>query len=177
MSNDNLVWHKVLDDKTLLQNERVMTVTAGHKEVCLTHFEGEFSALNNKCPHQGGPLGEGSIEKGLLRCPWHGWDYHPCTGIAPGFDDGAEKYALKVEGNEIYVGLPAEKPHVTTITDIMAETLINWGLDTVFGMVGHSNLGLADALRRQEEKGNIQYIAIRHEGQGAQEDQDQEWKL
>ncbi len=167
MSNDNLVWHKVLDDKTLLQNERVMTVTAGHKEVCLTHFEGEFSALNNKCPHQGGPLGEGSIEKGLLRCPWHGWDYHPCTGIAPGFDDGAEKYALKVEGNEIYVGLPAEKPHVTTITDIMAETLINWGLDTVFGMVGHSNLGLADALRRQEEKGNIQYIAIRHEGAAA----------
>ncbi len=164
MSNDNIVWYKVLEDKTLLQEGRVMTVTAGHKEVCLTHFEGEFNALDNRCPHQGGPLGEGSIEKGLLRCPWHGWDYHPCTGKAPGFDDGVDKYELKVEGNEIFVGLPKEKPHKTTVSDIMVETLINWGLDTVFGMVGHSNLGFADAMRRQEEKGNLQYIAIRHEG-------------
>jgi thiamine pyrophosphate-dependent acetolactate synthase large subunit-like protein/nitrite reductase/ring-hydroxylating ferredoxin subunit len=164
MSNDNIVWYKVLEDKTLLQEGRVMTVTAGHKEICLTHFEGEFNALDNRCPHQGGPLGEGSIEKGLLRCPWHGWDYHPCTGKAPGFDDGVDKYKLKVEGNEIFVGLPEEKPHKTTVSDIMVETLINWGLDTVFGMVGHSNLGFADAMRRQEEKGNLQYIAIRHEG-------------
>jgi thiamine pyrophosphate-dependent acetolactate synthase large subunit-like protein/nitrite reductase/ring-hydroxylating ferredoxin subunit len=164
MNNDNIVWYKVLEDKTLLQEGRVMTVTAGHKEVCLTHFEGEFNALDNRCPHQGGPLGEGSIEKGLLRCPWHGWDYHPCTGFAPGYDDGVDKYELKEEGNEIFVGLPEEKPHETTVSDVMAETLVNWGLDTVFGMVGHSNLGLADALRRQEEKGNIQFIGIRHEG-------------
>lgn len=167
MSNDNIVWYKVLEDKTLLQDGRVMTVTAGHKEVCLTHFEGEFTALDNRCPHQGGPLGEGSIEKGLLRCPWHGWDYHPCTGFAPGYDDGVEKYQLKEEGNEIFVGLPEEKPHEITVSDVMAETLVNWGLDTVFGMVGHSNLGLADALRRQEEKGTIQFIGIRHEGAAA----------
>ncbi|MDF1558044.1 MAG: rubredoxin, partial [ANME-2 cluster archaeon] len=32
-----------------------------------------------------------------------------------------------------------------TVSDVMVETMINWGLDTVFGMVGHSNLGLADA--------------------------------
>ncbi len=40
-------------------------------------------------------------------------------------------------------------------------------MDTVFGMVGHSNLGLADALRRQELKGNLKYYGIRHEGAGA----------
>jgi hypothetical protein len=34
-------------------------------------------ALENRCPHQGGPLGEGSIENGWLRCPWHGYDYDP----------------------------------------------------------------------------------------------------
>ena len=31
-------------------------------------------------------------------------------------------------------------------------------------MVGHSNLGLADALRRQEVAGNLKFIGIRHEG-------------
>lgn len=159
-----IVWHKVLDNKNELQEGRVMTVTAGHTGICLTHFEGKFSALDNRCPHQGGPLGEGSIENGLLRCPWHGWDYHPCTGIAPGYDDGVETFPIKIEGDQIYVGLEEELPHQTTVSDIMAETMVNWGVNRVFGMVGHSNLGLADALRRQEQKGNLKFIGIRHEG-------------
>lgn len=96
MANRKMKWIKVLDDTKTLQEGRVMTVNAGHKQICLTHYDGKFSALDNKCPHQGGPLGEGSIENGLLRCPWHGWDYHPCSGLAPGFDDGVETYDLKV---------------------------------------------------------------------------------
>lgn len=160
-----LIWHKVLENKNELPEGRVMTVTAGHKGICLTHFEGQYSALNNRCPHQGGPLGEGSIENGMLRCPWHGWDYHPCTGNSPGgFDDGVDAYELKVEGDTIYVGLESEDPHETTISDIMAETMVNWGVNRVFGMVGHSNLGFADAMRRQEEKGNLKFFGIRHEG-------------
>ena len=42
--------------------------------------------------------------------------------------------------------------------------MVNWGVKQVFGMVGHSNLGLADALRIQEEAGNLSYYGIRHEG-------------
>lgn len=52
----------------------------------------------------------------------------------------------------------------STVSEIMIETMINWGVDTVFGIVGHSNLGLADAIRKQEEKGNLKYIGVRHEG-------------
>ncbi|MCI4666695.1 MAG: thiamine pyrophosphate-dependent enzyme [Bacteroidia bacterium] len=159
-----IVWHLVLENKNELAEGRVMTVNAGHKSICLTHFEGKYAALDNKCPHQGGPLGEGSIENGLLRCPWHGWDYHPCTGKAPGYDDGVETYELKVEGNEIFVGLEAEPPHETTISDLMVDTMVNWGVDTVFGMVGHSNLGFADAMRRKAEEGKLNYYGIRHEG-------------
>ena len=42
--------------------------------------------------------------------------------------------------------------------------MVNWGVDTVFGMVGHSNLAVADAMMRQEQKGKLQYFGIRHEG-------------
>ena len=157
-------WYKVLDQKSELPEGRVMTVTAGHKGVCLTHFEGKYYALENKCPHQGGPLGEGSIEKGMLRCPWHGWDFHPCGGSAEGFDDGLPVFDLKIEGDAIFVGLEETPPHVATISDLMVETMVNWGVNSVFGMVGHSNLGMADALRRQEEKGNLKFIGVRHEG-------------
>ncbi|MFK5856273.1 MAG: thiamine pyrophosphate-binding protein, partial [Bacteroidota bacterium] len=162
-----LVWHKVLENKDELHEGRIMTVTAGKKQIALSHFEGVFCALDNSCPHQGGPLGEGSIENGILRCPWHGWDYHPCTGKAPGFDDGVEPYEVKEENGIIYVGVMEEQPHKPTISDVMMETMVNWGVDTVFGMVGHSNLGVADAMRRLEEKGKLQFFGIRHEGAAA----------
>ena len=64
-------WYKVLEPDELGEG-RVKPVTCAHTTLCLTRFEGRIAALSNKCPHQGGPLGEGSIEKGMLRCPWHG---------------------------------------------------------------------------------------------------------
>tara|TARA_R110001632_G_scaffold34766_1_gene88134 strand:- start:8683 stop:10635 length:1953 start_codon:yes stop_codon:yes gene_type:complete len=168
MSNKNLVWHKVLDSRKELPEGRVKTVTANHKGICLTHYKGKFSALDNRCPHQGGPLGEGSIENGMLRCPWHGWDYDPCTGNSPGgFDDGVETFEVKEENDAIYVGVEEEVQHEATVSDIMVETMVNWGVNKVFGMVGHSNLGFADAMRRQEEKGTLNFYGIRHEGAAA----------
>ena len=45
----NIVWHKILEDKDQLKEGRVMTVTAGHKDLCLSHFEGKYTAMDNKC--------------------------------------------------------------------------------------------------------------------------------
>jgi len=100
----------------------------------------------------------------LLRCPWHGWDFNPCGGDSDGFEDGLKTYELKVEDNAIYVGIEEEPPHENTVTDVMAETMVNWGVNRVFGMVGHSNLGLADAFRRLEENDKLKFIGVRHEG-------------
>lgn len=163
---DSLVWFKVLEADEL-PDGRVKPVTCAHKTVCVTRVGDRYGALDNKCPHQGGPLGEGSIENGLLRCPWHGWDYDPLTGKAPGFDDGVETYPIEIRADGVYVGLTPEQPHETTISDVMAETMTNWGVKAVFGMVGHSNLGMADALRIQEEQGRLRFFGIRHEGAAA----------
>ena len=166
----DLVWHKVaeLDE---LPDGRVMSAKAGHRAIALSHFDGQYAAMDNKCPHQGGPLGEGSIEKGVdgkcwIRCPWHGWDFDPLTGKPPGGheDTGQETYAVEVRDDGVYIGLEAEPEHERTVTDVMAETMVNWGVTSVFGMVGHSNLGLADAVRRQTAEGNMTYYGIRHEG-------------
>ncbi len=161
-----LEWHRVLATDELPEG-RVTTVSAGAKSIALVHHDGRFSALDNHCPHQGGPLGEGSIENGKLRCPWHGFDYCPLTGQSPGFDDEATTYELEVRDGEIFVGIEAAAPHVETVTDVMARTLVNWGVRHVFGMVGHSNLGLADAIRRRERDGEMEFIGIRHEGAAA----------
>jgi thiamine pyrophosphate-dependent acetolactate synthase large subunit-like protein/nitrite reductase/ring-hydroxylating ferredoxin subunit len=160
-------WHKVaeVDD---LPDGRVTTVQAGHRSVCLTHCGDSFGALENRCPHQGGPLGEGSIEKGWLRCPWHGYDYDPVTGQPPpGFTDAPTAFPVEIRTDGIYVEVPDEPEHVRTVSDVMVETMVNAGVTHVFGMVGHSNLGFADAMRRQEEAGNLTFIGIRHEGAAA----------
>ena len=49
----------------------------------------------------------------------------------------------------------------------MVETMVNWGVTHVFGMVGHSNLGFADAMRVAEQRGDLSFIGIRHEGAAA----------
>jgi thiamine pyrophosphate-dependent acetolactate synthase large subunit-like protein/nitrite reductase/ring-hydroxylating ferredoxin subunit len=160
-------WIKVADLDELPEG-RVKTVVAGTRSLCLTHCGDRYGALDNRCPHQGGPLGEGSIEKGLLRCPWHGYDYDPLTGEPPGgFSDHPEPFAVDVRADGVYVEVPAPAPHRRTVSDVMVETMVQWGVTHVFGMVGHSNLGFADAMRRQERLGNLSFVGIRHEGAAA----------
>ena len=54
-----------------------------------------------------------------------------------------------------------------TSSDVIAETLSECGLKWIFGMVGHSNLAMADAIRKSSEQGKINFLTTRHEGAGA----------
>ncbi len=166
-------WYKVAEPDELAP-DRVKTVTAGVKSICLSHFKGQYAAMDNHCPHQGGPLGEGAIERGVddqcwIRCPWHGWDFDPLTGKPPGGHDdaGQQLYPVEVRDDGIYVGVEPEETAAPTVSDIMARTMTNWGVRYVFGIVGHSNLGLAEALRLEEQAGRLNFIGVRHEGAAA----------
>lgn len=61
-------WHRLIGVDEL-DVGRVTTVTVERESLCVTRTEAGFGCLANACPHQGGPLGEGSIEGGWLRCP------------------------------------------------------------------------------------------------------------
>ncbi|MBX2797053.1 MAG: Rieske 2Fe-2S domain-containing protein [Myxococcales bacterium] len=167
MAERDLEWVKVLETGELTEG-RVKPVTCHRATVCMTHYQGRFAALDNRCPHQGGPLGEGSIENGWLRCPWHGWDFHPTSGDSPGgHDDGVDSWPVQVREDGVYVGFEVPDAHAATVSDVMARTFTEWGIRWVFGMVGHSNLGLADGLRRQTMVNRLRYVGIRHEGAAA----------
>ncbi len=157
-------WHQIpLPD---IAPGNVTTVVIADRALALTRTAAGWSAFDNRCPHQGGPLGDGEIEpdNGYLLCPWHGYEYDPVTGEPPpGFTDSATKYPTELRDDGLFVELPDNEDR-TSISDQMVDTMVEWGVDTVFGMVGHSNLGFADALRKAEEKGKLRYIGIRHEG-------------
>ncbi|HEX9856142.1 MAG TPA: thiamine pyrophosphate-binding protein [Acidimicrobiia bacterium] len=158
-------WHRI--DPGDLAVGGVTTVVAAQRALAITRTAAGYAALDNRCPHQGGPLGEGHIEDGCLICPWHGYEYDPVTGAPPpGYDDAATAFPLEERDDGLYVELPV--PHRTvTLMDQMVDVMTEWGVDTVFGMVGHSNLGLADAFRIAEKDGRLTYFGIRHEGAGA----------
>ena len=85
----------------------VKTVVAGGGGVCLARIERGLGALDDRCPHQGGPLGEGTTEGGWLICPWHGYEYDPLTGEPPaGYDDAATPFPISETDGAVLVGLP-----------------------------------------------------------------------
>jgi thiamine pyrophosphate-dependent acetolactate synthase large subunit-like protein/nitrite reductase/ring-hydroxylating ferredoxin subunit len=157
-------WHHV-DHTDVPDDGRVNSLVVDGRAVALARCRGRLGALENRCPHQGGPVGEGSIENGWLRCPWHGYDYDALTGRPPeGFTDAVHAYDVEERADGVFVRLPDRQPPARSVADVVVETLVAHGIKVVFGMVGHSNLGLADAMRRAEERGELTYVGIRHEG-------------
>lgn len=73
-------------------------------EIALFNNHGIIYALNNSCPHMGGPLAEGDIEHGCVTCPWHGWQFELSTGTRQDADGcDAEKIAIEVIKDEIFL--------------------------------------------------------------------------
>jgi nitrite reductase/ring-hydroxylating ferredoxin subunit len=73
--------------------------------VAIFNLGGRLHAIDNTCPHQGGPLGEGYLEEnGVVSCPWHGWTFDLRSGISPIDPDmKVGCYPVRVEGGEIIV--------------------------------------------------------------------------
>jgi nitrite reductase (NADH) small subunit len=82
----------------------VVTSPEDGSEIALLKYQGKVYALDNICPHQGGPLGEGTIEEGCVTCPWHGWQFNVETGVCqniPG--EEARKIAVEVVDGAVFL--------------------------------------------------------------------------
>ena len=81
--------------------------------VALFNVDGEILALDNTCPHAGGPLGEGTLDGEVVECPWHGWEFNVRTGQCienPTPEWAVPCYQTRVENGIIQVAFPAETP-------------------------------------------------------------------
>ena len=82
-------------------------IELGGKEIALFHINGDFLAIDNTCPHRGGPLFRGVLEKGpSVRCPLHGWLFDITTGECKN-QSGTKlaSYPIKIEDGFVYIGL------------------------------------------------------------------------
>jgi nitrite reductase (NADH) small subunit len=81
-------------------------VSCNGKMLCIANVGGSISAMDNVCPHRGGPLGEGIVENGKVVCPWHAWAFDVVTGEAEHSpNDKVEVYPVKIDGDDVLVAL------------------------------------------------------------------------
>ncbi len=85
-----------------------MVVEAAGRTLALFNLNGTFYALDNKCTHVGGPLGEGDVAGNVVTCPWHGSKFDITTGAVVGPPARRPVAALRVsvKNNEVMVEMP-----------------------------------------------------------------------
>ena len=74
-------WTPVADETSVKESEPMLVEVAG-VDVMLVRQGDELCALLDHCAHQGGPLHEGSIEDGVVVCPWHSSHFRLSDGEA-----------------------------------------------------------------------------------------------
>ena len=87
-------------------------VVAG-RMVALFRQGDELFALDGVCPHQGGPLGQGTLETDssgtcYVTCPWHGWQFDVSNGCHRTSPLKQPSLPAKIEGGMVFVSFEEE---------------------------------------------------------------------
>lgn len=88
-----------------------LEAVAKGRMIAVYNVAGQWYALDGVCPHQGGPLGKGSLCGPVVTCPWHGWQFDVRTGrsqISPNLVQPT--VPVRVEGDGVWVWLGAGPP-------------------------------------------------------------------
>lgn len=82
-------------------------VRAGERWYALANVDGTFHAVDNNCPHNGGPLGKGRLEGREIECPWHGWRWDVVTGRStwPESSWRSRRVPVRVDGDDVLLPL------------------------------------------------------------------------
>jgi nitrite reductase (NADH) small subunit len=81
----------------------LVAVRAGERWYALANVDGVLHAVDNNCPHNGGPLSRGVLVGCVLICPWHAWRWDVTSGrnLWPGTDWRVPRVPVRVVGDDI----------------------------------------------------------------------------
>ncbi|MEM4780029.1 MAG: Rieske (2Fe-2S) protein [Halalkalicoccus sp.] len=100
-ADDDFVRVATLED---LGGEGPAVVTTRGRAIALVRHEGEIHAVDNRCPHMGFPLAQGTVEDGILTCHWHHARFElSCGSTFDPFADDVPTYPVAVRDGEIWV--------------------------------------------------------------------------
>ena len=105
--------------KTDLEPGTGMSVELRDIGLALFNVDGTIYAMDNTCPHAGGPLGEGPVEGNVVACPWHGWKFDIQTGTClknPNESWRVPTFEVRETDGLIQVLLPESEEKAITIS-------------------------------------------------------------
>jgi nitrite reductase/ring-hydroxylating ferredoxin subunit len=75
------------------------------KAIALFNLGGSYHAIDDTCPHRGGPLSEGQVQGEVVTCPWHGAKFKVTSGevLGPPARVGVSRYTVRVKGSDVEV--------------------------------------------------------------------------
>jgi nitrite reductase/ring-hydroxylating ferredoxin subunit len=91
----------------VFEDESIHCVEQNGIKIALIATRGGYSALANRCTHQGGPLCEGEVSHDTIACPWHGAEFDVHTGepAHPPAVEGVDTFEVRVQDDTIEVKL------------------------------------------------------------------------
>jgi NAD(P)H-dependent nitrite reductase small subunit len=95
--------HRVASAEEIPEGEGKVVDVPG-RQLAVFRQQGQYYALDNACPHRGGPLGDGALQGTQVICPWHGWQFDCTTGrstVNPMV--GVNCHTARVEGDDVLV--------------------------------------------------------------------------
>jgi len=108
-------WIKITEVENIPLHEG-RSVPVGKRELAVFNLGDRFAAIDNRCPHNGGPLCDGIVSAGdtgfAVVCPLHGWKISLETGdiLRPQVPVCVEVYAARVVDGVVTVDLPEATP-------------------------------------------------------------------
>ena len=99
-------WRDVgfIDDIPRL-GSRVVATARGNVAVFRTATD-EIFALDDRCPHKGGPLSQGIVHGKRVTCPLHNWNIQLQDGCAIAPDQGCTKsFPVRLENGDVLLGI------------------------------------------------------------------------
>lgn len=76
-------------------------------KIAVANVDGRWFAIDNVCPHMGGPLAQGPLQGEVLVCPWHAWRFDVRTGCAVANPDvTVYRFNVKVDAGRCWVEVP-----------------------------------------------------------------------
>jgi len=80
-------------------------VTVGDRRVAVFHSESGWYALDDTCPHRGGPLSDGILADRCVACPLHDRRFDLATGSALSGGESVISHRVVLDGEDVHLEL------------------------------------------------------------------------